>query len=114
MRARRLKTSCLFSSPLPPFPLPPFQPFEQRRDSQIKTHAFPTTSIGSFPQTPEIRRARLAHKKGTLSSADYEKEVNDYMKYAITEQERIGVDVLVHGEPERTDMVEYFGQKMGA
>ena len=90
--------------PAPPSP-PPLQPFEQRRDSQIKTHAFPTTSIGSFPQTPEIRRARLAFKKGQLSAADYEKEINDYMKYAITEQERIGIDVLVHGEPERTDMV---------
>ena len=50
-------------------------PFDERRDSQIKTHAFPTTSIGSFPQTPEIRRARLAFKKGQLSAADYEKEV---------------------------------------
>lgn len=51
-----------------------------------------------------IRRARLAHKKGQLSDADYEKEVNEYMTYAIKEQERIGVDVLVHGEPERSDM----------
>ena len=50
-------------------------PFDERRDSQIKTHAFPTTSIGSFPQTPEIRRARLAFKKGQMSAADYEKEV---------------------------------------
>ena len=52
-------------------------PFDERRDSQIKTHAFPTTSIGSFPQTPEIRRARLAFKKGQLSAADYEKEVRE-------------------------------------
>lgn len=51
-----------------------------------------------------VRRARLAHKKGQLSDADYEKEVNEYMTYAIKEQERIGVDVLVHGEPERSDM----------
>ena len=55
-------------------------PFEQRRDAQIKTVAFPTTSIGSFPQTAELRRARLAFKKGQLSAADYEKEINDYMK----------------------------------
>ena len=54
--------------------------------------------------TAAIRRARLAHKKGQLSDADYEKEVNEYMTYAIKEQERIGVDVLVHGEPERSDM----------
>ncbi|DBB12610.1 TPA: hypothetical protein ACH3X3_005396 [Trebouxia sp. C0006] len=86
--------------------------FADRITQQIKTHAFPTSSIGSFPQTPAIRRARLAHKKGQLSDADYEKEVNEYMTYAIKEQERIGVDVLVHGEPERSDMVEYFGQRM--
>lgn len=78
--------------------------FADRITQQIKTHAFPTSSIGSFPQTPSIRKARLAHKKGQLSNADYETEVNEYMTYAIKEQERIGVDVLVHGEPERSDM----------
>ena len=52
----------------------------------------------------ELRRARLQFKKGQLSAADYEKVVNEYMQYAIREQERIGLDVLVHGEPERTDM----------
>lgn len=80
------------------------QKFADRIPQQLKTHAFPTSSIGSFPQTPAIRKARLAHKKGQLSDADYEKEVNEYMSYAIKEQERIGVDVLVHGEPERSDM----------
>ena len=69
----------------------------------------PTTTIGSFPQTPEIRKARLAWKKGTLSTEDYEsfmkKEIAETVKY----QEEIGLDVLVHGEAERTDMVEYFG-----
>ena len=52
----------------------------------------------------EIRRARLQWKKGTLNDQQYEKEVNEYMEYAIREQERMGMDVLVHGEPERTDM----------
>ena len=52
----------------------------------------------------ELRRARLQFKKGQLSAADYEKVINEYMQYAIREQERIGLDVLVHGEPERTDM----------
>ncbi|KAK9821557.1 hypothetical protein WJX81_005017 [Elliptochloris bilobata] len=86
--------------------------FAKRRGAQIQTVDFPTTSIGSFPQTAELRRARLQFKKGQLSAADYEKVINEYMQYAIREQERIGLDVLVHGEPERTDMVEYFGVKL--
>ncbi len=56
----------------------------------------------------ELRRARLQFKKGQLSAADYEKVINDYMKYANDEQERIGLDVFVHGEPERTDMCAAF------
>jgi len=86
--------------------------FEKRRSQQISFHAFPTTSIGSFPQTAEIRRARLQFKKGTLSAEKYEKEINEYISYSIREQEKLGVDVLVHGEPERTDMVEFFGVKL--
>ncbi|KAK9846062.1 hypothetical protein WJX84_008883 [Apatococcus fuscideae] len=86
--------------------------FKERRSSQIKTRAFPTTTIGSFPQTTEIRRARLAHKNGKLSDSEYEKQVNEYMQFAIKEQEKLDIDVLVHGEPERSDMVEYFGQKL--
>ncbi|CAL8468951.1 g8492 [Coccomyxa elongata] len=86
--------------------------FKARRAKQIQTPDFPTTTIGSFPQTPELRRARLQFKKGQLSAEDYEKVINDYMKYANDEQERIGLDVFVHGEPERTDMVEYFGVKL--
>lgn len=52
----------------------------------------------------ELRRARLQFKKGQMSAEDYEKVINDYMNYANDEQERIGLDVFVHGEPERTDM----------
>lgn len=52
----------------------------------------------------EIRRARLQFKKGTISAEQYEKEINEYISYSIQEQEKLGVDVLVHGEPERTDM----------
>ena len=52
----------------------------------------------------ELRRTRLQFKKGQLSAAEYEKVINEYMEYAIREQERIGLGVLVHGEPERTDM----------
>ena len=61
-------------------------------------------SCNACPVCAEIRRARLAHKKGQMSDADYEQKVNEYMTYAVKEQERIGVDVLVHGEPERSDM----------
>ncbi len=72
----------------------------------------PTTTIGSFPQTAEVRSKRAAHKKGHLSDAEY----HDYLAAAITDcvrkQEAIGLDVLVHGEFERNDMVEYFGEHL--
>lgn len=73
---------------------------------------FPTTSIGSFPQTKTIREARAAFKKGTLDLGGYEaamkKEIEDVVQFQVD----IGMDVLVHGEPERNDMVEYFGEQM--
>ncbi|MDQ9011333.1 5-methyltetrahydropteroyltriglutamate--homocysteine S-methyltransferase [Acinetobacter gerneri] len=68
----------------------------------------PTTTIGSFPQTTEIRAARAAWNKGQLSNADYETAMKKEITYAIEQQEALGLDVLVHGEAERTDMVEYF------
>jgi 5-methyltetrahydropteroyltriglutamate--homocysteine methyltransferase len=61
--------------------------------------------IGSFPQTPEIRRLRLQNKKGLLSDADYAKLIAGHIGYAIGLQDAIDIDVLVHGEAERTDMV---------
>ncbi|MCP4397340.1 MAG: 5-methyltetrahydropteroyltriglutamate--homocysteine S-methyltransferase [bacterium] len=69
----------------------------------------PSTTIGSFPQTPEIRKSRLAWKKGNLSTEDYEKFMKKEIAETVKYQEEIGLDVLVHGEAERTDMVEYFG-----
>eukprot|EP00208_Stichococcus_sp_RCC1054_P007050 CAMPEP_0206136888 /NCGR_PEP_ID=MMETSP1473-20131121/2104_1 /ASSEMBLY_ACC=CAM_ASM_001109 /TAXON_ID=1461547 /ORGANISM="Stichococcus sp, Strain RCC1054" /LENGTH=757 /DNA_ID=CAMNT_0053529723 /DNA_START=157 /DNA_END=2430 /DNA_ORIENTATION=- len=86
--------------------------FETRRPKQIDVPAFPTTTIGSFPQTNDIRNARKELREGTIDQTAYEKRVNEYMAYAIDVQEKIGLDVLVHGEPERSDMVEYFGQKL--
>lgn len=74
--------------------------------------SFPTTTIGSFPQTPEVRKARSAHAKGTLSDADYEKFLQDETARTIRWQEDIGLDVLVHGEFERNDMVQYFGEQL--
>ncbi len=70
----------------------------------------PTTTIGSFPQTAEIRRARAAHARGELSDADYEARIKAEIASVITLQEDLGLDVLVHGEPERNDMVQYFAE----
>jgi 5-methyltetrahydropteroyltriglutamate--homocysteine methyltransferase len=70
----------------------------------------PTTTIGSFPQTPELRKARNDRRKGLISDAEYEGEIKKYIDHCIAFQEEIGLDVLVHGEPERNDMVEYFGE----
>ena len=72
----------------------------------------PTTTIGSFPQTAEIRAARAAHKRGELSAADYEAAMKKEIAHAVAIQEELGLDVLVHGEAERNDMVEYFGEQL--
>jgi len=74
--------------------------------------AWPTTTIGSFPQTTEIRSLRLDFKKGQLDSNHYRTGIAEHIKQAIVEQERLGLDVLVHGEAERNDMVEYFGEHL--
>jgi 5-methyltetrahydropteroyltriglutamate--homocysteine methyltransferase len=72
----------------------------------------PTTTIGSFPQTPAIRRARSALKGREISRRTYEQMMRAEIDQAIARQERLGLDVLVHGEPERNDMVEYFGEHL--
>ncbi len=74
--------------------------------------SFPTTTIGSFPQTAEVRKARSAHAKGALSDADYETVLREETARTIRWQEDIGLDVLVHGEFERNDMVQYFGEQL--
>ncbi|MCB9990030.1 MAG: 5-methyltetrahydropteroyltriglutamate--homocysteine S-methyltransferase [Rhodospirillales bacterium] len=89
--------------------------FDVRQNAQRdKYHlpAFPTTSIGSFPQTQEIRKARAAFKKGDLDAASYETAMKKEIEHVVKYQEDIGMDVLVHGEPERNDMVEYFGEQL--
>lgn len=73
---------------------------------------FPTTTIGSFPQTTAIRQSRLRYRKGELDSASYQADMQQQIHYAINEQEKLGLDVLVHGEAERNDMVEYFGEQL--
>ncbi|SDN82489.1 5-methyltetrahydropteroyltriglutamate--homocysteine S-methyltransferase [Vreelandella arcis] len=73
---------------------------------------FPTTTIGSFPQTHDIRAARRAFKAGELSQTDYETRMRAEIAYAVERQEALGLDVPVHGEAERNDMVEYFGEQL--
>jgi 5-methyltetrahydropteroyltriglutamate--homocysteine methyltransferase len=96
---------------------------DERRGADFKTRiakqqakwnlpAFPTTTIGSFPQTTEIRHARAAFKRGDLSHLDYLNRMRDEIRDVVRKQEELGLDVLVHGEPERNDMVEYFGEQL--
>lgn len=82
----------------------------QRR--RFNLPAFPTTTIGSFPQTAEVRKARAAYGRGTLDAAAYEKFLRAETARAVRWQEEIGLDVLVHGEFERNDMVQYFGEQL--
>ncbi|WP_072679911.1 5-methyltetrahydropteroyltriglutamate--homocysteine S-methyltransferase [Arcobacter sp. LA11] len=70
------------------------------------------TTIGSFPQTPEVRTARRDYKKNTISKDEYETQMKNYINDCISFQEECGIEVLVHGEPERNDMVEYFGEQL--
>ncbi|MCF7750371.1 5-methyltetrahydropteroyltriglutamate--homocysteine S-methyltransferase [Bacillus subtilis subsp. subtilis] len=78
----------------------------------LKLPRFPTTTIGSFPQTLEVREARARNKSGKLSDADYDAFLATQTEHCVRVQEQIGLDVLVHGEFERNDMVEYFGEQL--
>src|SRR5690606_9459419 len=84
----------------------------QRLHERFNLPAFPTTTIGSFPQTDEIRQLRAKLKKGDLSLEQYEQAIEQATIDTIRLQEEIGLDVLVHGEFERNDMVEYFGEQL--
>jgi 5-methyltetrahydropteroyltriglutamate--homocysteine methyltransferase len=89
--------------------------FDSRKITQRRTlnlPLFPTTTIGSFPQTPEVRNWRANFKKGNLSLEDYNALLEKETEEAIRFQEETGIDVLVHGEFERNDMVEYFGEQL--
>ncbi|HDN2511443.1 TPA: 5-methyltetrahydropteroyltriglutamate--homocysteine S-methyltransferase [Providencia rettgeri] len=88
-------------------------PYSQRAQLQRKRFnlpLWPTTTIGSFPQTSEIRTLRLDFKKGHVDKTYYRTNISEHIKQAIKEQEILDIDVLVHGEAERNDMVEYFGE----
>ena len=87
--------------------------FEDRIKAQrefFKYDALTTTTIGSFPQTPEIRENRKNYKANLISKEEYETQIKKYIDDCVAFQDEIGLDILVHGEPERNDMVEYFGQ----
>lgn len=89
--------------------------FEHRIEKQrarLRLPVFPTTTIGSFPQTPAIRHARQAFKLGRLPLTDYTEAMQAEIRHAIAVQEQLGLDVLVHGEAERNDMVEYFAEQL--
>ncbi|AOU98736.1 5-methyltetrahydropteroyltriglutamate--homocysteine S-methyltransferase [Acidihalobacter yilgarnensis] len=100
---------------LPPDAAHRAHPYEVRAEvQQARLHLppLPTTTIGSFPQTAEIRAARRDWRAGRLDDAGYEDFLRREIKHVIRAQEDYGLDVLVHGEPERTDMVEYFGERL--
>lgn len=89
------------------------EPFEVRRPKQLQgLPLLPTTTIGSFPQTKAIRLLRSKFNKGQLTKAEYERAIDQQIALAIGIQEGLGLDILVHGEAERTDMVEFFAQNL--
>lgn len=90
----------------------PFADRQKKQQAALGLPAYPTTSIGSFPQTEDIRKARAAFKKGNLNDAEYTAAMKKEIAQVTAWQEEIGIDVLVHGEPERNDMVEYFGEQL--
>ncbi|MCS6974916.1 MAG: 5-methyltetrahydropteroyltriglutamate--homocysteine S-methyltransferase [Cyclobacteriaceae bacterium] len=90
----------------------PFEIRKRKQQQMLNLPAFPTTTIGSFPQTSEVRSWRARFKNGEIKEDQYKNLLKEEIKKAIRWQEEIGLDVLVHGEFERNDMVEYFGEQL--
>jgi len=90
-------------------------PCEQRTKAQawLDLPQLPTTTIGSFPQTDALRRTRRAFREGNMDAAVYAAAIREEIRACVQKQEALGLDVLVHGEAERADMVEYFGEQLG-
>ncbi|CAG2128507.1 5-methyltetrahydropteroyltriglutamate--homocysteine methyltransferase [Cupriavidus campinensis] len=84
----------------------------ERQRAALALPALPTTTIGSFPQTPAIRQTRAAYKRGDIGALEYLERIRGEIELAVRKQEALGLDVLVHGEAERNDMVEYFGEQL--
>src|SRR2546422_793892 len=87
-------------------------PHRERRPQQVRLPLYPTTTIGSFPQTAEVRAARRQFLDGKTTASEYERFIQDQIQRTLKIQEDLGLDVLVHGEFERNDMVEYFGEQL--
>jgi len=107
----------------PPAKVPPFPEVSdvesrpergQRREAQVDLNlpSYPTTTTGSLPQTTDVRKVRASFKRGEIDRSEYDAKVDELIVAGVRWQEELGLDVLVHGEYERTDMVEYFGEKM--
>ncbi|HEY0609729.1 MAG TPA: 5-methyltetrahydropteroyltriglutamate--homocysteine S-methyltransferase, partial [Chitinophaga sp.] len=92
--------------------LHPFPIRQQAQEALLQLPLFPTTTIGSFPQTEEIRKLRADLKKGNITNGQYDTAIRKAIAEAVKWQEGLGLDVLVHGEFERNDMVEYFGEQL--
>lgn len=90
----------------------PFPVRKKKQQEILQLPLFPTTTIGSFPQTPEVRSWRAQFKKGEITPAEYDALLKKETEETIRWQEEVGIDVLVHGEFERNDMVEYFGEQL--
>jgi 5-methyltetrahydropteroyltriglutamate--homocysteine methyltransferase len=90
----------------------PYAERKQAQQAQLPLPLLPTTTIGSFPQTKEVRAARAAYTSGKTTAEEYDTFIRQEIERAIRFQEEIGLDVLVHGEFERSDMVEYFGEQL--
>lgn len=85
---------------------------QKRQKAVFGLPVLPTTTIGSFPQTKEVKKNRSSYKKGEINKSAYDKQVYAFIKECIEKQEQLGLDVLVHGEYERNDMVEFFGENL--
>ncbi|MCG1053485.1 5-methyltetrahydropteroyltriglutamate--homocysteine S-methyltransferase [Mycetohabitans sp. B5] len=90
----------------------PYPERARKQHEQLQLPPYPTTTIGSFPQTEEIRQARSHFRRGELDEAGYHAAMREQIAHSVREQEALGLDVLVHGEAERNDMVEYFGEQL--
>jgi 5-methyltetrahydropteroyltriglutamate--homocysteine methyltransferase len=90
----------------------PYDVREKAQQARLGLPPLPTTTIGSFPQTGEVRKARAAHRRGELDEAAYRERMREEIARVIRLQDELALDVLVHGEPERNDMVQYFGEQL--